>query len=105
MWQHVIYNFIRGCCRIFFFEGEKEAAEESVPNGKQSVMLAIAHLMERLLQQYKGCWFDAPLYQRMKMLDRRAWMCSCTPVVSYKYNPNSTLCSSVGEATNARCCV
>lgn len=62
-------------------------------------------LMERLLQQYKCCWFDAPPYQMIKMLDRRFWMCSCTPVVNYKYNLNSTLFSSVEEATNARCCV
>lgn len=41
----------------FLFEGEKEAAEESSPNGKQrgeeSVMVALADLMERLLQRYK----------------------------------------------------
>lgn len=86
------YDFIRGCCSFFLREKKRQQRKvaQMGNGGEQSVMLAIAHLMERLLQRCKGCWFDAPPNQRMKMLDRRAWMCSCTPVVNYKYNPNST---------------
>lgn len=65
MWQHVIYNVLK---KII---GEQRGQMGERQGNSAYIMLAIAPLVDLLLQWHKVCWFDSPPYYIMKIFEKQ----------------------------------